>query len=191
MSSGGPFAKSDPKNIPGYEFVRLYAVNLRHAKHGDRGVALAMGAMLDACLKSLIMARSKADDATLGSVFSERGLLGGLTDKVQFLYLTGSFSTIAYEDLSILAKVRNRFAHEEEVDNFSHPRVKGQIENLKLLNIVVSVDDGPTRLYKDLFDTFVFDFTKPDDIFLATIVLFTAFAKSGALPEGMSMHPIA
>ena len=150
-----------------------------------------MGAMLDACLKSLIMARSKADDATLGSVFSERGLLGGLTDKIQFLYLTGAFSTNAYQDLSVLAKVRNRFAHEEEVDNFSHLRVKGQIDNLKLLNVAGAVDGGPPVVYKDFFESFVFDFTKPDDVFLATITLFTAFAKAGTLPEWLSVHPIA
>lgn len=133
-----PGFSSDPLN----DFasaIQALAFELKHIQHTERGAVLAMGALLDTKLRACIVAWTPHALNVHKDAFGERGLLAGMTDKIQFLFLHGAYSEIVCNQLTIVARIRNRFAHDYEIKSFDHPKVNGQAKKLIILNTQISV----------------------------------------------------
>jgi hypothetical protein len=64
-------------------------------------------------------------------IFSETGPLGTIGNKIDAAQALCVIETKIAEDARLIARIRNRFAHEIRVDNFDHPRVKDLVDKLQ------------------------------------------------------------
>jgi hypothetical protein len=110
---------------------------LRGIQNVRRGTALALCAHLDTSLSAALKAWLVNDERMVDETFSDYRPLGSTDARIRLGYMIGMFGKNVYADLQIVNTVRNRFAHEREVSDFDHPRVKGQIENLKIIKSIM------------------------------------------------------
>ena len=72
------------------------------------------------------------DAAYQRNIFDEPSApLSNFSAKIEMGYLLNVFGTKAKEDLKLLNRIRNRFAHYLEVRDFDHPEVAGMCDQLQ------------------------------------------------------------
>jgi DNA-binding MltR family transcriptional regulator len=100
----------------------------------DRAAAIVAVAFVEDHLTMALRRRFVQDEKALDAMFNERGALGAYGAKSELAYLVGMFSDRVASDLNYLRKIRNKFAHNVEIDSFSSPPVKDWAMNLKLVD---------------------------------------------------------
>jgi mannitol repressor len=73
----------------------------------------------------------RPDKVIHNELFQPSGALGNYAVKVRLTYVLGSFEKDFYDDLLTLAKIRNRFAHRIEANDFSDQRINAWLRNLQ------------------------------------------------------------
>lgn len=91
-----------------------------------------MAAELDAVLEQALKEFLADDEKVLKEVFGEYGPLGALGAKNKLALLVHLYTKNVYTEVERISKIRNRFAHRQDVDRFDHPEIAGQIDNLSL-----------------------------------------------------------
>jgi DNA-binding MltR family transcriptional regulator len=100
----------------------------------DRAAAIVAVAFVEDHLTSALRRRFHQDEKVLDEMFRESGPLGTFGAKTQLAYLVGMFSSRVASDLNYLRKIRNKFAHNVEIDSFSNLPVKEWAMNLELVD---------------------------------------------------------
>ncbi len=89
--------------------------------------------MLDASLSDLIQDRMVKDHEVAAPMFHEGQPLGAFGSKIRLAYLIGLYSKSVYNDLHIVGKIRNAFAHKAEADSFSYDQIASWVNNMTIL----------------------------------------------------------
>lgn len=98
----------------------------------DRACALLGAAFLDNNLEALLIAAMLDDRKRVEELFQENNTLGSFLTKIKLAYCFNIIPDIAYHDLNLIRKIRNRFAHEIHGLNFKKDPIRGFISNLKV-----------------------------------------------------------
>jgi DNA-binding MltR family transcriptional regulator len=98
-----------------------------------RTTAVVGAAILDDCLAQVIGMRFPVAGRTKDELFKPAGPLGNLDTKVKVAYAMGIVSKPAFQDLTRLVQIRNKFAHRLDVSDFEHPEVKPHCFALTLI----------------------------------------------------------
>lgn len=102
----------------------------------DRSAAVLGGSYLDSAITTFLERRLIYDPKAFESFFGLRGSCGAFVPKIEFAYLSGLITKDFREDLKVIAKVRNQFAHESDIDSFDHPVIAKHLDQrLKMLTV--------------------------------------------------------
>lgn len=108
------------------------ALDMMGDEKSHRAAALVTHCLLDNELALTIMRRMRCLNGDAEeAIFKSEGPLGYLSQKIPVAYALGILGPTAKDDLGRINTIRNRFAHEWEVDSFEHVRVRALCHNLR------------------------------------------------------------
>jgi DNA-binding MltR family transcriptional regulator len=115
-------------------------------KETDRGKACVGDAILDELFKELFVARFIDDEKSVSSLLSDGRALGSHAARLKLAYLLGWIGPATFKDCEIIHRVRNKMAHDAEVDDFEHAQVRDLLANLEApKHVRVHVDGALAR----------------------------------------------
>ena len=97
----------------------------------DRGAALIGGAFLDEQLKELLQGFLVDDTKRAEEMLGAMGPLGTFSSRILASYLLGLITSECYEDLQLVRKIRNHFAHKLQGTTFADQQVVGWCSTLR------------------------------------------------------------
>ena len=98
----------------------------------DRGCTLMAAAFLDEEIESLIKAHLVDNKKAMKSVFDNSGALGTFSSRINMAFLLGLIPKNIYDDLHLLRKIRNDFAHNSSPITFNDNVISQRIKSLKV-----------------------------------------------------------
>jgi hypothetical protein len=98
-----------------------------------RTVAIVGAAIIEDTLAQILSERLPRNGETKKELFKANGALGNLDAKVKVVYAMGLLSKPAFNDLTKIAEVRNKFAHRLDIADFGHAEVRPLCFELKLI----------------------------------------------------------
>lgn len=93
-------------------------------------IVVAVG-YLDACLASLLAKHFQKGSVSDGLLDSRTGPLGSFSARARLAYALGLIAKSMYQDLQVLAELRNEVAHHHFALEFSEPSVSSQCDQLR------------------------------------------------------------
>ncbi len=109
-----------------FEFARLFD----YEEVSDRAVAIVGPVFLDTLLTDMLVNFLVDDEKEALKLMQPEGPLGTFGAKVSTCYGLGLIGGTIKSDLRIVAKIRNRFAH-DLLANFADPQIKGWCSSLR------------------------------------------------------------
>lgn len=110
------------------------SVQAEIAKSTDRACAIIGGAYVEQklfdCLRQYFVRDADALEAA-----RTRGMLKDFAMKIDAAYLTGFISAEFRDDLHIIRRVRNRFAHDLAEASFREQQIADWVSNIKKVNV--------------------------------------------------------
>jgi DNA-binding MltR family transcriptional regulator len=134
----------------------------------DRALAIVSAAELDNDLRELISSFLIVENKIVSDLFGNYKPLGPFGSKIQMAYCLGLISELEYNNLTIIQKVRNDFAHRLGLDFASDP-IRNRCANIKF-----DFDQPPYPAF-DLSD---FGFDTSRDWFTAAVFFLRARVKA-------------
>jgi DNA-binding MltR family transcriptional regulator len=96
-----------------------------------RAAGVLWPALIERRIDKLFDYGFRPDKTVWNELFQPSGALGNYAVKVRLAYMLGWFAKDFYDDLLILAKIRNRFAHSIEAKDFTDQHISGWLKNMK------------------------------------------------------------
>jgi DNA-binding MltR family transcriptional regulator len=134
-------------------------------------------ALLDSALSELLQDRMVKDDEIVHPMFHEGQPLGAFGSKIRLAYLLGLYSRSVYDNLSIIGKIRNAFAHKSGANDFNNNQISSLVNNLTILKHVedkelaasgvITKPEGWAKILES------FDLSKPRWKFMLSAVMLT------------------
>lgn len=121
-----------------HEIIQKHPYILRYSDETYRGIVLAICGMLDRALFDALKRHLVDDQEQVGQLFGEIGPLGSFAARARLAYLLGFYGKLILDEMVTVNRIRNRMAHEPEVNNLNHPRVKDQVSKLVLFSLTLS-----------------------------------------------------
>jgi DNA-binding MltR family transcriptional regulator len=106
----------------------------------DRSVGIVAAAILEGHITSAIKRRWHDHPVTIQRMLQIDGPLGNFGPKIDLVFLMGLISPEAHHDLTLIKKVRNKFAHYFDVEGFDTPVIKGWCFDLRYFEKFVLTD---------------------------------------------------
>lgn len=78
----------------------------------------------------------RPDKQVYNELFQPSGPLGNYAIKVRLGYMLGWYGRDFYDDLLLVAKIRNRFAHELDAKDFSDQKISSWLKQMKLYKML-------------------------------------------------------
>lgn len=104
-------------------------------KESDRGAALLAGADLDVALEEILTGHFdkelNAEDVNL--IFGESGPLVAFASKIRIAYAMGFYGPVTRDDLLLIARIRNVFAHSAKNIAFDNTLIEGNCKHMRSL----------------------------------------------------------
>lgn len=91
----------------------------------------------------------RPDKKVYNELFQPSGALGSYAVKVRLAYMLGWFQKDFYEDLILISKIRNRFAHEIEVKDFSENRIFAWLKQMKVYQLLPGMLESAKKRVAD------------------------------------------
>lgn len=108
------------------------------AEESDKGAAMLVAAELDSELESdlirFMKAGSDLDHDERHQLFGEAGPLTSLAAKARLGHALGLYGRVTRNDIIIISKIRNAFAHSPQSLNFDHPLIYENCRHLEALH---------------------------------------------------------
>jgi DNA-binding MltR family transcriptional regulator len=86
----------------------------------DRVLAIVSAAYLDSLLEQLLLAVFISEKKAVDDLLATHGPLGTYGSRYQLAYCLGLINDRERDDLKMIAKIRNAFAHQYDVRSFDH-----------------------------------------------------------------------
>ena len=129
-----------------FEFAKLFD----YGEASDRAVAIVGPAFLDALLTEMLINFLIDDEKEVQKLMQPEGPLGSFGAKVSACYCLGLIGETIKSDLRIVAKVRNRFAHDLRAD-FSDEQIKSWCNALRWHKESLMCEPPSDATTRDLF----------------------------------------
>jgi DNA-binding MltR family transcriptional regulator len=95
------------------------------ARNSDRAIGIIAAAVLEEHITNAIKKRWRDSPKVADGLLQIEGPLGNFGPKIDLVFLMGLISPEGHQDMKIIKKIRNKFAHNLEVDTFETPLIKG------------------------------------------------------------------
>jgi len=160
-----------------------------------RTTAIVGAAIVEDCLARLIADRLPVDGDTKKGLFKDGAPLGNLDAKTKVAYVLGIVSKAAFQNLTKIVEIRNKFAHRLEIADFNHPDVKPLCEELKLIEKHIFPSGTPdsstpqgigVKIYIEKLDEYV---ATPRGRYFLSIMLFHSLDAYVRHPENPKPVP--
>ncbi len=116
--------------MPRLPAAKLQAVLDEIDTGSHRATALVAGAFVEEHLTLLIRDRIQRDSKMEDEMFRPGGPIGDMGIKINLGYFLGLYTKVARKELDTIRRIRNKFAHSIEMDNFNKSPVKEWCMNL-------------------------------------------------------------
>lgn len=97
----------------------------------QRAAGVLWPALVERRVDKLFDAALRPDKVVRNDLFQPSGALGNYAVKVRLAYMLGWFAKDMYDDLILVGKIRNRFAHAFEAKDFSDPQISGLLTGVQ------------------------------------------------------------
>lgn len=104
----------------------------------DRAVALIAATILENRLERIILDRFIDDKKIVKKITEFQGLMGSFSAKIDLSYMLGIYSKPAYNEMNIIRRIRNEFAHDLSVVDFRTHKIFEKVKSLKLVHEYVA-----------------------------------------------------
>ena len=133
-------AQRELNNIQEFENFRTSLLS-----ESDRGSVLMAAAFLENKISHLLKSYMVYNETIQKKIFEGTGALATFSSKIDMSFLLGLIPKNIYNDLGVLRKLRNDFAHNAKSITFQTDYIKDRCKNLKVINKVALRDD--TKAY--------------------------------------------
>ena len=113
----------------GVDFFRDRQLLTTLTKGSDRDAAILGGSILEELLNRLLRKKLVQSSIFKDAIENSNGSLSTFSNKIQLSYLMGLISKKMYDNLNIVRKIRNEFAHEIVGSSFENEQIKLKVEN--------------------------------------------------------------
>jgi mannitol operon repressor len=103
-------------------------------RQSDRAAAVVSGGVLEEILQRMIISFLMPHSNVSKSMFEGLAPLSTFAAKIDISYHLGLINELEYEDLTLIKKIRNQFAHTIKSVNFETDSIKDRCLQLKTLN---------------------------------------------------------
>lgn len=128
-----------------------------------RGAVILAGAFFDAQLRELLskffVDEKKEVDELLGSEEKPDRPLSSFGARIRAAYCLGLISRMEYDDLKMIQKIRNKFAHKMHGYSFNDPKIVSWCQELKLARMIGNIDSSTYKLPTSHENLFVISVT--------------------------------
>lgn len=118
------------------EMVRMF-----HSE-SDRGAAVLAGSYIESYLAGFLKAHM-INEANTEKLFTQFGPLSSFSQRIEISYAFGLIEKSAYEDLHVIRKIRNYFAHHPKDASFDSSPVRDWVDNLGVSGPLVTSEESP------------------------------------------------
>jgi hypothetical protein len=106
---------------------------------GDRAAVILAVSLIEDRLEKAIRTFFHDHKEISPAIFEGLGPLASFSAKTRGGFLIGIYGEQTQQTLIRLGKIRNRFAHELEVNSFTHPKISGVVELLDPASIIQGI----------------------------------------------------
>lgn len=106
---------------------------------GDRAAAILAASLIEDRLEKAIKTFLHYDKEITPQMFEGLGPLASFSAKTRAGFMLGIYSEPARKTLERIGQIRNRFAHELNVNAFTHPRISGVVQHLDPAAIIQKI----------------------------------------------------
>lgn len=136
----------------GVDFFRDRQLLTTLTKGSDRDAAILGGSILEELLNRLLRKKLVQSPVFKDAIENSNGSLSTFSNKIQLSYLMGLISKKMYDNLTIIRKIRNEFAHEIVGSSFENEQIKSKVEaNLTYAKIPLFTEWLSAASVKDQF----------------------------------------
>lgn len=107
----------------------------------DRGAAVLAGSYIENHL-GLYLTSKMVDSSLFERIFSSDGPLSTFSQRINIAQAFGFLSNAQCDDLRLITKIRNHFAHHPKDASFNAKPVSDWVENLIASKIMTTMTDG-------------------------------------------------
>ena len=115
----------------------------------QRAAGLMWPAIVERRINKLFEAALRKDPVLQKELFRPSGPLGTYGVKVRLSYMFGWFGKDVFDDLILIGKIRNRFAHAIEAKDFSDQQIATWLRNMNAFRILPPMLDRAKQQAKD------------------------------------------
>jgi hypothetical protein len=101
-----------------------------------RAAGVMWPALVERRIDRLFEIGLRPDRAVHNELFQPSGALGNYAVKVRLAYMLGWFAQDFYDDLLLIARIRNRFAHDITAKDFSDQRISSWLRKMKAYQLL-------------------------------------------------------
>lgn len=100
------------------------------SKETDRGCALFASSYIDKALSDLLYSALAYDKKIENDLFEGNAPLATFSARIKMAFYLGKISKVERQDLDLIRKIRNEFAHNADAIDFNKERIKNQCREL-------------------------------------------------------------
>jgi len=116
--------------------------------YSDRALAIVLSAILEDRLTSIIRFLMRRDTTIANELFKPTGPLGPFGTKIRLAYMLRIIEHTMYNDMIIVSKIRNKFAHDLSVNSFENRPIKDWVNSMHIFSIVKKMAEDSDALVK-------------------------------------------
>lgn len=135
----------------GIDFFRDRQLLTTLTKGSDRDAAILGGSILEELLNRLLRKKLVQSPICGDAIENSNSSLSTFSNKIQLSYLMGLISKKMYDNLTIIRKIRNKFAHEIVGSSFENEQIKSLCKNLTYAKIPLFTEWLSAASVKDQF----------------------------------------
>jgi hypothetical protein len=128
------------------EFHKLF--NLENKE--DRTITVLGGTFLEMALEQILRAYLPENEKEVDKLFEYNQPLGTFSSKITTAFCLGLIDKLVKDDLTLVRKIRNKFAHDLFV-NFDDPQIASWIKELKIHKILLEMEPPKAAIGIQIF----------------------------------------
>lgn len=129
-----------------YEFHQLFTYD----EKDDRSIAIVGGTFLELALDHILRAFLPEEDKEVNKLFEFNNALGNFSNKITMVYSLGLIDKLIKDDLHLVRKIRNEFAHDLYA-SFENQKIAQLCKNLKWHKVAYVANPPENATIRDLF----------------------------------------
>lgn len=129
-----------------FEFGKLF----KYERGDDRSIVIVGATFIETIMEHILRAFYPENDNEVDTLFSPEQILGTYGSKIRMLYCIGFIDKIIMNDLKLVGKIRNQFAHNLYA-SFSDQRIESWCRGLKWHKISMVMDAPLNAATRDIY----------------------------------------